>query len=496
MPTFLAIDIGAESGRGVVVNYDGDRIILDEALRFPNGPINVRGRLYWDVLKIWSELKAALTKAYRNMGEGLVSLGVDTWGVDFALLDKNDELVCNPRHYRDPRTEGMMEEAFKLVSKEEIYSRTGIQFMRLNTLYQLLATVRESSTQLEVTRSLLMMPDLFNFWFCGKKVCEFTDATTTQFFNPFEDDWDRDLLRKLGIPTHFLLEVVQPGTTLGPLDHTIAKELNVGVDIEVVATTSHDTASAVAASPLGGEDDAYISSGTWSLVGMEVSRPFVDNKTLYSNFTNEGGAFGTFRLLKNVQGLWLLEESRRVWGRMGKQYTYDQIIDMARSSYPFKFVIDVDEGRFTVPTDMPTAIAEYCVQTGQGAPANDAEVVRCIFDSLALKYRITISKLESITGRRINEIHVVGGGSRNALLNQLVSDATGRRVVAGPAEATSVGNALMQCAALGFIRSSSQLRDIVRRSFELKVFEPQREYAQAWDEFQIRFEKIQTRDFL
>jgi rhamnulokinase len=493
MPAFLAIDIGAESGRGVVISYDGDRITLEEAHRFPNGPVHIRGHLYWDALRIWSELKTALMKAHRSRGEGLVSLGVDTWGVDFALLDKNDELVCNPRHYRDPRTEGMMEEAFKVVPKEEIYRRTGIQFMRLNTLYQLLATLREGSTQLEVARSLLMMPDLFNYWFCGKKVCEFTDATTTQFFNPFENDWARDLMDKLGIPTHFLLEVVQPGTILGELDRAISRELNIGHDIQVAATASHDTASAVAATPLGSEDDAYISSGTWSLVGMEVSKPFVNDETLRSNFTNEGGAFGTFRLLKNVQGLWLLEESRRAWSRLGRQYTYDQLIEMARGAQPFKFVVDVDEGRFTVPTDMPATIADYCVQTGQGAPRDDAEVVRCIFDSLALKYRITISNLESITGRRIREIHVVGGGSRNALLNQLVSDATGRRVVAGPAEATSVGNALIQCAAMGFIRSSSQLREVVRRSFELQVFEPRRENAQAWDEFQDRFEVLRAR---
>lgn len=492
----MAIDIGAESGRGVVVSYDGDRITLEEVHRFPNGPIQVRGRLYWDALKIWSELKTVSRGAYARCGKELVSLGVDTWGVDFALLDKNDELVCNPRHYRDPRTDGVMEEAFKLVPREEIYRKTGIQFMRLNTLYQLLATVRESSTQLDVARSLLMMPDLFNFWFCGKKVCEFTDATTTQFFNPLENDWARDLLIRLGIPTHFLLEVVQPGTPLGTLDRAVAGELDVKAGVEVVATASHDTASAVAATPLTDEDDAYISSGTWSLVGMEVSRPVINEVTLHSNFTNEGGAFGTFRLLKNVQGLWLLEESRRVWNRMGRQYAYDQIIGMARGTDPFKFVIDVDEGRFTVPTDMPAAISQYCAQTGQGAPKDDAEVARCIFDSLALKYRITISKLESITGRRIGKIHVVGGGSRNALLNQLVSDATGKRVVAGPAEATSVGNALVQCAALGMIRSSSQLRDIVRRSFELQVFEPRRERAQSWDEFQDRFERIKSRGAL
>jgi rhamnulokinase len=384
-----------------------------------------------------------------------------------------------------------------MVSREEIYRKTGIQFMRFNTLYQLLAMRLAGSSDLRLARSLLMIPDLFNFWFCRKRICEFTNATTTQFFNPFENDWATDLLKGLGIPSQFLLEVVQPATRLGSVDRKVAAELDLGQgNVEVVATTSHDTASAVVATPLDDEDDAYISSGTWSLIGAEVTRPVVNEATLSSNFTNEGGAFKTFRLLRNVQGLWLLQECKRAWSKSGRDYTYDQLSELARRAKPFKHVIDVDDSRLTTPADMPLAIATCCVQTGQLAPRTDAETARCIFDSLAIKYRIVILKLEDLLGRRINNLHIVGGGCRNSLLNQLVADATGKRVVAGPAEATSVGNALVQCAAFDLIKSRWQLRDVVRKSFKLEVYEPRKENRDAWDRLQEIFEKMGSKGFV
>jgi len=469
----LAFDLGAESGRAVVGLLEGDRLRLEEVHRFPNGPVRVLGHLHWDVLRLFSEVKQGVGMSIQRFGRDIASMGLDTWGVDFALLDRDDRLIGNPYHYRDPRTDGMMEEAFRCVPRAEIFERTGIQFMQLNTLYQLLAMALGHSAELESAHRLLMMPDLLNFCLTGQKVCEFTEATTSQCYDPRAGDWARDMLDRLGIPSHILGEIVPPGAVLGPLLPAVAEEVGLS-DVPVIAPACHDTGSAVAAVPFGAapERGCYISSGTWSLMGVEVSEPIITPQSLEYNFTNEGGVRSTFRLLKNIMGLWLVQECRRIWAREGVSHSYDELTQMAEQAGPSSSLVNPDDPAFLHPADMPTEIRAFCDRTDQPVPEDRGAMVRCVLESLALTYRSTLEKLEAMLGRELEVIHIVGGGSRNRLLCQFTADATQRPVMAGPVEATAIGNVLMQALALGEFASLQEARAVVRSSFDMVHYRP------------------------
>ncbi|MFN4294924.1 MAG: rhamnulokinase [Thermoflexales bacterium] len=491
--SFLAFDIGAESGRAIVGAFDGERLRLTEAHRFPNRPVRVSAHLYWNALALWDEVQAGLRKAAAQCGP-LDSVGVDTWGVDFALLDAHDELIGNPRHYRDARTDGMVEEACARVDRRRIFESTGIQFMQINTLYQLLAMARAGAPALEFARTFLMMPDLLHFWLSGYKACEFSNATTTQCYDPRAGDWARDLLAELGIPTHFLPAVIQPGADLGALSPSLVRALDAdGLQgTRVVAPATHDTGSAVAAVPASVERYAYISSGTWSLLGAVVRQPVITPQALAFNFTNEGGVGGAFRLLKNIMGMWLAQECRRKWASpTGDLIPYGELFAMAEQAPALGALVDPDDATFLHPDDMPAAIAEYCRRTGQPVPDGRGAMVRCILESLALKYRYTLNQLQTLLGYSVEVIHVVGGGAQNALLCQFTADACGAPVVAGPVEATAIGNLLVQMAARGELASMEDARQVIRRSFPLVTYLPQE--AARWDDAYARFEAMLRR---
>lgn len=490
---FVAFDLGAESGRAVVALFDGSTLRLDSVHRFPNGPVRVLDGLYWDVLRLFEDMKEGLRRCADQHGPDFAGIGIDTWGVDFALLDGNGELLGLPHHYRDPRTKGVMEETLKRVPRAEIYERTGIQFMPINSLYQLLAMARREATALRHADLLLMIPDLLNYWLSGERVCEFTDATTTQCYDPRAGDWARPLMERLGLPTHFLPTIVQPGTTLAPLLAGVAEETGCG-QVPVIAPACHDTGSAVVAVPATGRDHVYISSGTWSLVGVEVDEPVINERALELNFTNEGGVSGTFRLLKNVMGLWLVQECRRTWVREGGELSYDEMARLASEAPAFAALVDPDDPSFLDPGDMPSRLRQACERTGQSAPADRGAILRCALDSLALKYRRVIESLDSLLGRRLSPVHIVGGGLQNRLLCQLTADVTQRPVIAGPVEATAMGNVIVQAMAAGEIASLDEGRAVVRASQTLLTYQPRTEHAAACDDAYQRFSGIVARD--
>jgi rhamnulokinase len=479
----LAIDLGAESGRGLIGSFDGDRLSLEVVHRFANGGVATLDTLHWDVLGLWREMLATLRKAEAEHGP-LASVGVDTWGVDFALLGKDGSLLGNPRHYRDPHTENIMDQAFAKVPRADIFRQTGIQFMRFNSLFQLLALMRDRSPILDAAETMLFIPDLFHYWMTGIKVNEYTDASTSQMIHPASRTWARELIRAFGIPEKILGSLVQPGTVLGPLPPGVASQAGVA-SIPVIAPATHDTAAAIAAVPAQGESWAYISSGTWSLMGIETKTPLTDERALNVNFTNEGGVGGTIRLLKNIMGLWLVQECRRAWERGGVTYDYAALMKMAEAAPPFASIVNPDDASFMLPAHMPNAIADYCRRTGQSVPEEPGDVVRCALESLALRYRWVLERLEELAGRRLATIHIVGGGCQNTLLCQLAADACNRPVVAGPVEATAIGNVLVQAIGLGLLGSLAEGRAVVRRSFEVRSYEP-REHAR-WDEPYRRF---------
>jgi len=469
---------------------DGQRLRLSEVHRFPNGPVSLPDGLHWDVLRLWGEIKNGLAAAIQELGADLAGIGLDTWGVDFGLLDRDGALVANPYHYRDNRTDGMLEEAFGRVPRAEIFEHTGIQFMAINSLYQLLSLVIGRSPSLDIAETFLMMPDLFNYWLTGRPVCEFSIATTSQCFDPRQGDWATPLLEKLGIPAHIFPQIVPPGTVLGNLSPSVAAEVGAG-NLPVIAPGCHDTALAVAAVPAEGSDFVYISSGTWSLMGAELSGPVINEKSLAFDFTNEGGVCDTFRLLKNITGLWLVQECRRTWARQGERLSYDALTQMAAQAAPLQSLVDPDYGEFLRPGDMPARIRAFCRRTGQPVPESRGAVLRCALESLALKYRWVLERLETTLGRRLDPIHIIGGGTQNLLLNQLTADATGRRVVTGPIEATAAGNVMMQALALGYIGSLEDGRQIVRNSFEMATYEPAggSEWDEAFDRFATLIEQ-------
>lgn len=488
----LAVDIGASSGRVLAGPLDADRFELVEIHRFPNGGVGVGDRMHWDVLRLWSDIKEGLTEAGRRFSDRVASVAVDTWGVDFGLLDRNGELLANPHHYRDSHTSGMLEEAFRVVGRNDIFEATGLQFMEINSLYQLLALQNRKSGALDAASHFVMMADLFHFYLTGEISNEVTNSTTSQCFDPRKGDWAKGMLDRFGLPTEIFGPLSQPGTRLGSLRASVLRETRLE-SVEVVLPGTHDTASAVMAVPADSKpgempDWCYISSGTWSLMGVEVPSPMVTAEVFRENFTNEGGVGGTTRLLKNIAGLWLVQECRRIWQRDGHDYGWSTLVDLARKSLPLQSFIYPDHGDFLAPLNMPEAIQTYCRATNQRVPDGPGPIVRCALESLALRYRQVLEILERFVGRRIETIHIVGGGTQNQLLCQMTADACGRRVVAGPVEATALGNLAMQSVALGECDSIAQARQRIQNSFELASYEPQMQGA--WDEAYGRFVQL------
>lgn len=476
---FLAIDLGAESGRAMLGRLDAGVLALDELCRFPNEPVRHRQSLQWDILRLWLEIQRGLERA---AGHSLDGVGIDTWGCDYALLGEHGDLLENPYHYRDARTAGVMEEVWQRVSREEIYAVTGTQFLVFNTLYQLYAACRATPRLIGAAARLGTIPDLLNYWMTGELTAEYTMATTTQFVAAETRRWATGLLDDLDIPTRLLPELVEPGTLVGQVRPEVCAAL---AGTPVVAPACHDTGSAVA-SVFAGGTTAFLSSGTWSLLGTERPSPIITPRARDLNFTNEGGVCGTTRLLKNIGGLWLLQACRRSWAAAGHDYAYETLLEgAAAGTERFGALFDPDHRGFFQPPDMVAAIAGYCRQTGQPVPASPAAYARAILESLAFKYRAVLQSLEELTGTRFDEIRIVGGGSRNRLLNQFTADATGRRVVAGPVEATALGNIAMQMLATGAVGSLAEARAIIERSFPVERFEP--EAADLWDTQYPRF---------
>jgi rhamnulokinase len=487
--TYLAIDLGAESGRVMRGALDGGRLRLEEIHRFPNGPIRVFDSLHWDILRLFAEIKEGLKRCAGDPAAPR-SLGVDTWGVDVALLGRDRVLLGNPHNYRDPRTDGMTDAVFRIVPRREVFEQTGVQVMQINTLYQLYAMRLARSPLLDAADRLLLMGDLFHFLLTGEAVAELTNASTSQFYNPRSKAWATPLLERLGIPIRLLPPIVPPGARIGPLLPSIRQETGLGA-VEVIAPGTHDTASAIAAVPVEpGASHAYISSGTWSLVGVESPEPVITDASYANNFTNEVGV-GCITLLKNVMGLWLVQESCRAWAAAGTPTPYDQVGPLALKAPAFRSLVDPDDPRFLKPGDMPAKIQAYCRETNQPVPEGRESILRCILESLTLKYRWVLTALEAMRGRRIDVLHIVGGGSKNELLDQFAADALGRPVIAGPVEATAIGNVLTQAVACGDVASQADARRIVRESYEVKTFAPRDRgpWDEAYGRFAPRFDK-------
>jgi rhamnulokinase len=473
---YVALDFGAESGRTIVGGFDGDRLSIEPVHRYPNMSVRMAGTLYWDFPRQLGDILAGLAKAAE--GGPVTSVAVDTWGVDYGFIDARGRLMANPVHYRDTRHEKMLDAAFAMVPREEIYAATGIQFMSINTLFQLLSEVEAQDPILAGADRLLMMPDLFNHFLCGSVVAEYTEATTSQCLDPWTRDWARPLLERLGIPTHFLPEVVAPGTDLGALLPEVAEQTGLA-GTRVVAVPSHDTASAVAGTPLAGPSTAYISSGTWSLVGLEVREPVVDERALAANVTNEGGYDGTITLLKNVMGLWFVQQSRNALWPAEARPSYEELSAMAAAGPSGTAFVDPTDGRFLWPGDIPGRVRAFCAETGQPPPDDTPTLLRVILESLALRYAVVFDELETVTGQPVEQVHIVGGGVNNTLLCQLTADASGRPVVAGPVEATAIGNIVVQAIAAGELADLSQARELVARSFPTVVYEPSGDWTAA-----------------
>lgn len=488
MANFIAIDIGASSGRLMLGSWNGERFELTELHRFPNESVSVNGHMHWDVLRLWHEIKMGLRSYTQNHNEDLAGISVDTWGVDYGLLDKAGNLLSNPYHYRDHRMDGLVEEGFKQLSKSETYAKTGIQFMQINTIYQLYSMVKNNDPQLDLADTLLMMPDLFHYWLSGEKVVEYSDASTSQLLNAKTRTWDKELLECFNIPTRIFPDLVSPGTVIGQLQEQLVSELGFDRAVPIIATGSHDTANAIAAIPYLDEASVYISSGTWSLMGVEIAEPILSEQALNYNFTNEGGVENTIRFLKNIMGLWLLQESRRQWQSEGQDYSWSELLDLAEQASPFVSLIDPDAAPFLGHGDMPQAIREYCQQSKQPVPESVGAIIRCCLESLALRYRWVIEALEELTGNPITTIRIVGGGSQNKVLNQFTADACQRTVITGPVEATALGNVMMQAIATGHIKTLDAGRKAIAASVQQESFEPNAN--SNWDDAFVRFKAL------
>ena len=472
--TVLAIDLGDESGRVIAVHFDGSKLELEELHRFSNTPVKANGTLYWDILRLWHDIQTGIKKGEKFK---LASIGVDTWGVDFGLLDEQGRLIGNPVHYRDNRTENIMENLFNKVPQKEIFEQTGIQFLPFNTIYQFCSMVENNANELKIADTFLTIPDLINYWLTGKKYCEFSNATTTQLYNPRTKNWAYDLIDALNIPKNIFPEVVQPGSSIGEYG-----------DIPVIASACHDTGSAVAAVPASEGNFAYISSGTWSLVGIEVSDPVISDKALQSNVTNEGGVNNTFRLLKNVMGLWIVQQCRKTWQKQGDDLSYAELTRMAGKAQALKSIINPNDGRFLGPGDHPKSVQDFCSEKDQHVPQSKGEIVRCVLESLACAYKEVIENIESVTDKKIEKIHIVGGGTQNTLLNQMTADVCNLPVITGPIEATVIGNALVQFISLGDIKDLKQGRELVGNLKEIKHYFP--ENRSAWEDAYSKYRKL------
>lgn len=479
MVKVLGFDYGASSGRAMLAIYDNGKVTLEEVHRFSNDPVNINGTMYWDVLRLFHELKTGIIEC-RKKGHGdISSIAIDTWGVDFGLLDKDGRLLENPVHYRDSRTDGMIDKACEVVPKEEIYRRTGIQFMQFNTLYQLYALSQTRPELLERAETMLFMPDLLNYFLTGEKHSEYSIASTAQMLDINTGDWDRDLLDKLGIPHHFLADIIDGGTVVGMLKDEICDEVQIN-PIPVISVAAHDTGSAVISAPAQTDNFAFLSSGTWSLLGTELKKPIVSDKAAELEYSNEGGFNRTIRFLKNIMGLWIYQDCRRQWNREGDVMSFDELEFGARAAEPFRSLIDPDNVLFYHHGHMPEKIQEFCRNTGQPVPEDKPQMVKCIMESLALKYRYVYEGLEEVVGHRIPQLHIVGGGCKNVMISQFTANALNRTVTTGPIEATSTGNIMGQLIALKEIADMEEAREVIRNSFEINEWIP--EDADKWDE--------------
>ena len=480
----LAIDLGASSGRGIVGSFDGNKLTLRENHRFSNDPVIVNGRMYWDILRIFHEIKQSITKTVLEK-DNVASIGIDTWGVDYALIDRYGKMLANPTHYRDTRTEDIADYVNGILPLDELYQRGGIQCLNFNTIFQLAAEMRDDPDVFNRAERLLNIPDLLNYFLTGNMANEYTILSTGALLDAKKRDYAFDLIEKLGIPKKLFGEIVQPGYKVGKLLPQVLSETG-KTNADVITVASHDTASAVIAVPTQEEDFIYISSGTWSLMGTELKDPLINDRSQALNLTNEGGAMGSIRFLKNIMGLWLIQESRRQWRREGNEYSFAQMEAWAKECKPLQCFIDPDDSSFATPGNMPEKVREFCRKTGQHVPESVGEVVRCIYESLSLKYRQTAESIETLMGRKAKVIHVVGGGTKDHFLSQMTADACGIPVAAGPEEATAIGNLMMQAIAAGEVANLKEARQIVAASFDLKHYEPSSDRS-VWDEAYARF---------
>ena len=474
----LAIDLGASSGRGIVGAFDGQKLSLKENHRFSNDPVILNGRMYWDILRIFHEIKQSIRETVLD-GDAISSIGIDTWGVDYALLDANGRMLSNPYHYRDARTEGVVSYVGRFFAPSELYAKTGIQCMNFNTVFQLACDLRDDPKMVENASRMLNIPDLLNYFLTGNMANEYTILSTGALLDAAKRDYAKDILAQAGIPQRLFGDIVAPGTSIGKLLPQVQSETG-KTDAEVLTVASHDTASAVIAVPTQEKEFLFISSGTWSLMGTELDAPKINAQTEKYNFTNEGGANNTIRFLKNIMGLWLIQESRRQWRREGKEFSFAELEALAKAAKPFRCFIDPDHPSFVAPGDLPTRVREFCQKTGQYVPETVGEVMRCIYESLAMKYRYTAETIGKLTGIRPRVIHVVGGGTKDGFLSQMTADACNLPVCAGPEEATAIGNLLVQLMAAGEAKTLSDARAIVSASFACKHYTP--ENTAAWDE--------------
>ncbi|MFD0670191.1 rhamnulokinase family protein [Cohnella sp. GCM10027633] len=479
----IAFDLGASSGRALLGRLNGGKIEVEELHRFPNDPVQVGDRLHWDILRLYHEIKQGLLKA-KHRGITPDSIGIDSWAIDFGLIGANGELIANPYNYRDRHTEGAMESLFSRVPASVIFARTGIQFLPFNTIFQLYAMKEAHAPQLKDGAKLLMIPDLLRYFLTGEMHNEFTNATTTQLYNPIEDRWDPELLRLLDLPAAWFGAPLKPGDKAGAIRSSVREELGIP-PIPVYAVAEHDTGSAVVAVPATERSFAYLSCGTWSLMGTEVDKPVINETAQKLNFTNEGGAYGTIRLLKNIMGLWIINESRREWERQGASYSFPELVRMADQAEPFQQFIEPDDESFLAPGDMPSRIADYCRKTGQQVPQSHGQTVRCILESLALKYRYVLELTERLSGNKFGGLHMVGGGIQNELLCRWTANAIGKPVWAGPAEGSAIGNLAVQWIAQGAFADIWEARRAIRDSFPVVTYEPND--ADTWTEAYARF---------
>lgn len=468
----LAVDLGAESGRVIRASLDDSGITMEDIHRFSNTPVYAQDTLYWDVLRLWHNIQKGITMS----GDSAVSVGVDTWGVDFALLDKDGVLLSNPVHYRDKRNNGMMDWVFERVPRREVFEQTGIQFMQINGLYGLAAMVKQASPLLDAASTLLTIADLFNYWLSGSKTCEFSHVTTLQLYNPHTENWARNLIESVGISTDILTPIVQPGDIIGQYEN-----------LDVIVPACHDTGSAVVAVPTTTKNYAYLSSGTWSLLGIEIDQPIITDAAYEANVTNEGGVYGTYRLLKNIMGLWIAQQCRETWLAQGKDYAYAELVNLAQSADAFRSYIDPDDPTFLAHGDMPSRIRAYCEKTQQPIPETVGQIMRTVFESLAMKYRYVADLLSDISGQAIKRLHIIGGGVQNELLCQMTANALGIEVVSGPIEATALGNAIIQFITLGELGNIQQAREMLSRTMGTTTYEPQE--RSQWETEYERFKQ-------